>query len=126
MRQIRIGRDHRVAQGLNDLWLDMVGQMARALRCGHIAPLIQNRLFFGLCVVHAGKGPDVLPEHAGDLVCGGLAFATVFVGKEIQCGFDVQLFAINLECEARDRFIKKTLPRVAHNAHIMQEPLKLI
>ena len=55
VRKARIGRHDRVAQRLDHLGLDMVGQMPCRLRGGQFAPPILDLFFFGQSVMHPRK-----------------------------------------------------------------------
>ncbi len=88
--QPRIGGDHGVAQRLDHFGLHVVGQVPPGLGRGHPAPAVDDFLFLGLRVVHAGEGLDVLAENARQFLRCRLALGAVLIGQQVQRALDVR------------------------------------
>ncbi len=97
VRQLGIGGDNGVAQRLDHLGFDIVGQVARRLRGWHAAPAINDFFFLGLGVVHTGKGFDVFAKHGGQFARRCLALIARRFGQQVERAFDVQLFSVHDE-----------------------------
>ena len=126
VRQARIGGDHGVAQGLDNLGFHVVRQVAAGLRGRHTAPAIKDFLFLGLGVVHAREDLDLVREHTRQFARRRFASAAVLVRQQVQRAFDVQVFAIDAKAQARNRFIEQPFPGVAHHAQIVKELFKFV
>ena len=57
---------------------------------------------------------------------GGFAIVPVRVREKVQCALNTQRFAIHVELQARDGFVKHAFPCVSDNTQIMQEFFQLI
>ena len=54
--------------------------MPTGLWAGHAAPAVQDLFFFGLRVVHAREGFDVVLKHVGQSMRCGLTVISVLIG----------------------------------------------
>ena len=124
--ELGIGGDDGVAQRLDHLGLHMVGQVPPGLRRWHAAPAVEDFFFFGLRVVHAGKGFDVVLQRRGPARARP---PRAWRGPGRSAGsacLRCSALAINVEGQPCDGFVKQPLPRVADDAQIMQEFLQLV
>ena len=129
VRELGIGCNHRIAQGLHHLRLHMVGQMAAILGRGHLAPAVINFLFLGQGVVHAGKELHMLVKHRRQRACRRLTLGAVGVRQQVQRRLKVQLLRLTLdgEHEPRHGLIKQLVPRACpHDRGIVQVGLQLV
>ena len=127
MRQPRVGRDHRVAQGLHHLGLDVVGQVPRRLRRGQLAPAVLDRLLLGERVVDAREELDLGAEHLGHRPRRSLPPRPVAVGQEAQRLLNRERLAVHVEAQPRHRLVEQPVPgRGAHRGLVVQEPLQLV
>ncbi len=126
VREFRVGGDHGVAQGLDDLGFHVVGEVARGLGAGHLAPAVDDLFLLGRCVVDAGEYLDVFGEDAGEFAGGHLALGAVLVGQVVEGCLDAEFFALHVEGQPGDGFVKEALPCVAHHAEVVEEFLQFV
>ena len=127
MRKTRVGSDDRIAQGLNNLRFDMIGQMPPGLRRRHLAPAILDFFFLGQRVVNAREELDIVLKNGGERMCGGFTLAAVLFGQQVQRGFEVQLLPVDGELQPGHSFIKQPIPRGGPDRGlVMQKFLQLI
>ena len=127
VRQARVGGDDGVAQRLDHLGLDLVGQVPAGLRRRHLAPAVLDLLLLGERVVDAREELDVGAEDAGQFARGGLALGAVVVGEEVERGFEVQRLAVHGEFEAGDGLVEEAVPGGgADGGLVVEEPLELV
>ena len=127
MRQARIGGDDGIAQGLDDLGLHVVGQVAACLRGGQLAPAVLDLLFLGDRVVDAREKADPRLEGLGQRAGTSLALGAVLFGQQVQRGLDAQFLAIHVETQPRDGLVEQLVPRGRpHGGLVVQELLQLI
>ncbi len=127
VRKARIGGGDGVAQCLDHLGLDMVGQMAAILRRGHLAPLVLDGLFLGQRVVDAGKQLEIVAKDAGQRMGRGLAPGAVMFGQQVQRGFHPQHLAIDLEFQRGRGFVEQPVPGGgADNGIVVQELFQFV
>ena len=123
----RIGRDHSVPQGVDNLRLHMVRQMAGGLRGRQLAPAVLNLFLFRQRVGDTGEEAEIGLEHFRQRGGGGDPFFAIGVGKEVQRAFGVQFLAVHVEGQPRHRLIKQAVPGGgADDAHVVLIGFQLI
>ena len=76
--------------------------------------------------MHAAERADVLAEDPRQFARRRFALAAVLFGQQVERALDPQILAIHGEGQPRDRLVKEPLPRVADDAHVVQEFLQLV
>ena len=82
--EARVGRADGADQRVDDLVLDLVGEVAGRYRAGVVPPAVLDRLVLGERVGDPGEEPDVLPEHARDRGRGASRRAPVRRGELVE------------------------------------------
>ena len=127
VREPGVGGDHRVAQRLHHLGLDVVRQVPAHLRGGELAPAVLDLLLLGERVGDAGKEGQARLEHHRQRPGGGLAPAAVAVGEQVQRGLEAQRLAGDVEFQPRQGLVEQPVPGGgADHGLVVQEPLELV
>ncbi len=127
MGQARIGALYGLGQRIDNLGLDLIGEMAHSGRLRRAAPVILDRLVLGQRVGNQREQPDILPEHLAEILCCLLAQFRIRAGKKVQHLLRGHFLAIHLEFEARHGLIEQPHPGApSGDILLMQQLLDLV
>ncbi len=110
MRQVRVGVDDSIAEGLDNLRLNLIGQVAERLRRVQLAPAVVDFLFLGQGVGDAGEEAKVGLKRLRQRRRARRAFFAVGVREQVQRLLGVHLFAVDVKGQAGHRLIKQAVP----------------
>ena len=110
MREPRIGRTNRTDQGIDDLALDAVVQVARIRDILKATPTVGNFLVLGERIGDEREGPLIVLEGLGQRLACGLALVRRAVLQQIERRLDRQLLTADLEAQAGDGLVEQPVP----------------
>ena len=127
MRDPRVGVAGGLDESVDDLVLDLVGEIARGDRALEPAPIVLDLLVLGQCVRDAGEQPDIVLQHAADRASGSLTDVAVFRRHQIEDLGAGQVLAVEGEAQRRHRLVEQPDPGAA-TGHmlLMQRLLELV
>ncbi len=129
MRQARIGGAHAGDERIDDLGLDLIGEMAAVGDVLEAAPAVGDLLVLRQRVGDEREQPHVVLEHLGERFGGGAALFLVGVRQQVERQLERQRLGLagNRKAQRRDRLVEQPVEGAARRlALLVEQPLELL